>query len=88
MGWTIEDIPEKKYAAELTDSDEKKWKAFVAEVKKGADSKTADEPHRLSDCKKLTSSKYQVRLSGKQRATFALDDKAQKVKVLQVGGHT
>lgn len=41
-----------------------------------------------SNYKNLTGQQYQIRLSQKNRATFTVDPKAQRVTMLQVGGHT
>jgi hypothetical protein len=87
MAWKINKSGA-KFSAELTDADQKKWDAFQNEVHHGTHPKEAAKKHRCDDYKVLSGNQYQIRLSGKQRATFLVDEKTQTVTVKQVGGHT
>ena len=66
-----------KVSAELTDADQKKWDSFQNEVRNGTHPKEAATKHRCDDYKALSGNQYQIRLSGKQRATFLIDEKTQ-----------
>ena len=88
MAWKI-DKSKAKFSDELTDSDQKKWDAFQNAIhNKHLHPKEAAKAARCDDYKVLSGSQYQIRLSGKMRATFLVDEDKEVVTVKQVGGHT
>ena len=88
MAWRI-DKSKAAFSKELTASDQTKWDAFQNAIhNKKMHPKDAATAARCDDYKVLSGNQYQIRLSGKMRATFLVDEKAQLVTVKQVGGHT
>ena len=88
MAWKI-DKSKAKFSDELTDSDQKKWDAFQNAIhNKKMHPKDAATAARCDQYKQLTGNQYQIRLSGKMRATFLVDEDKEVVTVKQVGGHT
>ena len=88
MAWKI-DKSKATFSDELTSSDQTKWDAFQNAIhNKHMHPKDAAEAARCDQYKKLTGNQYQIRLSGKMRATFLVDETKELVTVKQVGGHT
>lgn len=76
-----------KYIQQLTSAEEKKWDAFVNNLRTMAPAEAAKAAGD-SDYKKLKGSnnQWELRLSGSKRATFVLDGTS--LRQVQVGGHT
>ncbi|MCL4205419.1 MAG: hypothetical protein KJ000_23300 [Pirellulaceae bacterium] len=88
MAWRI-DKSKAVFSPELTSSDQTKWDAFQNAIhNKHMHPKDAAEAARCDQYKKLTGNQFQIRLSGKMRATFLVDESKEVVTVKQVGGHT
>jgi hypothetical protein len=88
MPWHV-DKSKAVFSPELTKSDQDKWDLFQNAIQsKHMHPKDAAKSARCDDYKVLSGNQYQVRLSGKMRATFLVDEKAELVTVKQVGGHT
>lgn len=87
MPWTVD-----KSSAEfgvLTNSEQYKFDQFQNAIEhNNKHPKEAAKEAGDTDYKCLTGNQYQIRLSQGTRATFLVEDMIQRVKVLQVGGHT
>lgn len=89
--WTVEYRNKKteKSVQSLEKTSLDVFEKFVDGItKKGLHPKTAAEAAGDTNYKSLKGNQFQIRLGGKDRATFILDDKAKKVTIVDVGGHT
>lgn len=90
MGWKITK-GSAKFAERLGADAQRKWDAFQNAIHhksmhpKVAAALIGDSNYK---CLNIKIDQYQIKLGYADRATFTLDESAQTVKVLQVGGHT
>jgi murein DD-endopeptidase MepM/ murein hydrolase activator NlpD len=84
--WTLDETSAKE--KDLTDVEKTKFNIFKNAVRSGLHPKQAADKMGDANYKKLLKNQYEIRLSQAGRATFTVDSKAHKVKILQVGGHT
>ena len=76
--------------ASLTDSDERKWDAFLAHLDRmdPEDAARAATGSASGLQYKQTGSQIQFRLSGKNRVSFVLNKAGKELSQVQVGGHS
>lgn len=87
MTWTLD--KSKAEYAEISNSEQAKFDEWQNAVNNdGTHPKTAAENARCDDYKNLSGNEFQIRLGGKNRVVFEVDDENEVVTVLQVGGHT
>ncbi|MEA5497716.1 hypothetical protein VB834_03365 [Limnoraphis robusta Tam1] len=87
FAWTVN----KKNAefGQLTKAEQAKFDIFQDEIHNhGLHPKDAAKEAGDTDYKQLKGNQFQIRLSGRERATFLVDDENEIVTILQVGGHT
>jgi hypothetical protein len=88
MPWRISTKKPRSEAA-MPQSAEDKWETFKSNVNSGMHPREAAEATGDMNYTKLRGAdQYEVRLSGKHRATFQVDEANEEVIVLEVGGHT
>jgi hypothetical protein len=89
--WTLKEPKAKNIKANLSDSAMEQYDIFRAGVADEglspvqASQKMGDPKYTLLE-KKLN--RFEVRISGKDRVTFLVDETDHIVEILQVGGHT
>ncbi|HEX2178616.1 MAG TPA: hypothetical protein VHL54_03710 [Actinomycetota bacterium] len=88
MPWKISTRKPRSEAV-MPPSAENKWETFKAKVNSGMHPRqAAEEAGDMNYTKLRGADQYEVRLSGKHRATFQVDETNEEVIVLEVGGHT
>lgn len=90
MGWKIEKTA-KNFNPTLSVAAQRTWDLFQNAIHQGAHPRIAAKKAGDTDYKLLGTAKvgqFQIRLSHSDRATFTVDESAQIVRVVQVGGHT
>ena len=86
MPWTL-DKNGVTPSVNLTSTEQDHLNEFMNRVRQGDPPNVAASGWD-SNYKNLAGDQYQIRLSLKNRATFAVNNQAQVVTMLQVGGHT
>ena len=85
-GWKLD--KSKAKFGQLEKSEQAVFDRFQNAVKKGMHPKEAAKQAGDTNYKKLSGDQYQIRLGGKQRATFIVDEAKKVCTIKQVGGHT
>ena len=89
MGWKIDKSTAK--FGHLGNAAQRKWDEFQNAIQHNGVHPSVAARGSDSDYKAFKNSscgQHQIRLDYSDRATFTVDDAAQTIKVLQVGGHT
>ena len=90
MAWTVDDTKALKKAAVLTINEEKKYDDWVMRIRAPINQHPKEAAKSSDMDYEQTNSKmgiFQVRLGGKQRVSFQVNEKDSYVKILEIGGH-
>ena len=91
MVWTLDKTKLNGNVGQLTNSEQNRYDTFQNEiVANGVHPREAAARAGDTNYRKLagTENQFEIRLSQGARATFLVDDAAQVVSILQIGGHT
>ena len=88
--WTRTGAGDESISVEMRPAQRGEWTIFREGIDQGlhpkAASKLMGDPH--FEKYRGTSNQWSVRLGGKDRVTFAIDEKSHEVQILQIGGHS